>query len=98
MFYDLPDKESIPLNAWKLEKGVRCLLKKKQIEIKKKKNNRNWGFKVLHCLEISTSAPPEKPNVCRYKYFHMFLINNIGLSRSLDSDWEFLICAIFYEL
>ena len=35
--FDLPDQESIPLNAWKLEKGVRCLLKKKQIEIKKKK-------------------------------------------------------------
>ena len=63
-----------------------------------KKKNRNWVFKVLHCLEISGSAPPEKPNVCRYKYFHMFLINFIGLWRALESDWEFLICAIFYEL
>jgi len=40
MFYDLPDQEGIPLNAWKLEKGVRCLLKKKQIEIEKKKKNK----------------------------------------------------------
>ena len=92
----LPDQGGIPLNAWKLEKGVRCLLEKKKIEIKK--NNRSWVFKVLHCLEISGSAPPEKPNVCSYKYFHMFLINFIGLWRALDSDWEFLICAIFYEL
>ena len=89
----LPDQGGIPLNAWKLEKG-RCLIEKKKIEIKKQ--NRNWGFKVLHCLEIS--GPPEKPNVCRYKYFHMFLINFIGLRRALDSDWEFLKCAIFYEL
>jgi len=32
----LPDQGGIPLNAWKLEKGVRCLLEKKKIEIKKK--------------------------------------------------------------
>ena len=68
---------------------------KKKPEIKKK---RNWGFKVSHHLEISASVPPEKPNFCRYKYFHMLLINFIGLWRGLDSDWEFLICAIFYEL
>ena len=80
---------------WKKEWDA-YLRRKKKLKLKKK--NRNWGFKVLHCLEISASAPPEKPNVCRYKYFHMFLINFIGLWRALDSDWEFLICAIFYEL
>ena len=35
MFYDLPDQEGIPLNAWKLEHRVRCLLEKRKIEIKK---------------------------------------------------------------
>ena len=35
MFYDLPDQEGIPLNAWKLEQTVRCLLEKRTIEIKK---------------------------------------------------------------
>ena len=37
MLYDLPDQGGIPLNAWKLETGVRCLLEKKKFEIKKKK-------------------------------------------------------------
>lgn len=38
MLYDLPDQGGIPLNAWKLETGVRCLLeKKKKLKLKKKK-------------------------------------------------------------
>lgn len=38
MLYDLPDQGGIPLNAWKLETGVRCLLeKKKNLKLKKKK-------------------------------------------------------------
>ena len=37
MLYDLPDQGGIPLNAWKLETGVRCLLeKKKNLKLKKK--------------------------------------------------------------
>ena len=32
----LPDQGGIPLNAWKLEKGVRCLLEKKKLKKKKK--------------------------------------------------------------
>ena len=31
----LPGQGGIPLNAWKLEKGVRCLLENKKIENKK---------------------------------------------------------------
>ena len=64
----LPDQGGIPLNAWKLEKGVRCLLEKKKIEIKKKtgiefsKSNTVWKFLAQHHLrslmfaDINTST------------------------------------------
>ena len=35
MLYDLPDQGGIPLNDWKLEQRVRCLLEKRKIELKK---------------------------------------------------------------
>ena len=37
MLYDLPDQGGITLNAWKLEKGVRCLLEKEKKKLKLKK-------------------------------------------------------------
>ena len=48
--YDPPDQGGIPLNAWKVEQKVRCLLEEIKSEIKK-----GTKVSVLYCLAISAS-------------------------------------------